>query len=88
MRQTWLNPNITDNEILPENTGYNIFHKDRKHGYGGVMLAIKAEIVSEPVDSDTPCDCLLYLDLARFRNQIECLGCSNQGGSIGFLVYF
>jgi hypothetical protein len=28
--------------------------------------------------------CLLYLDLARFRNQIECLGCSNQGGSIGF----
>jgi exonuclease III len=34
----------------------NIFHKDRKHGYGGVMLAIKAEIVSEPVDSDTPCE--------------------------------
>ena len=23
--ETWLNPNITDNEILPENTGYNIF---------------------------------------------------------------
>jgi hypothetical protein len=35
--ETWLNPNITDNEILPENTGYNIFCKDRKDGYGGVM---------------------------------------------------
>jgi exonuclease III len=54
--ETWLNPNITDNEILPENTGYNIFRKDRKDGYGGVMLAIKAEIVSEPVDSDIPCE--------------------------------
>ena len=32
--------------------------------------------------------CLLYLGLARFRNQIECLGCSNQGGSIGPLVCF
>jgi exonuclease III len=42
--ETWLNPNITDNEILPENTGYNIFRKDRKNGYDGVMLAIKAEI--------------------------------------------
>jgi hypothetical protein len=95
------------------------------------MLAIKAEIVSEPVDIDTPCvfiartvnrntrdslivatiyrpinndvdyakalyirysqvgfHCLLYLDLARFRNQIECLGCSSQGGSIGPLVCF
>jgi hypothetical protein len=51
--ETWLNPNITDNEILPENIGYNIFCKDRKDGYGGVMLAIKAEIVSEPVDIGT-----------------------------------
>ena len=56
--ETWLNPNITDNEILPENTGYNIFRKDRKDGYGGVMLAIKAEIVSELVDIDTPCECI------------------------------
>jgi hypothetical protein len=56
--ETWLNPNITDNEIPPENTGYNIFRKDRKDGYGGLMLAIKAEIVSEPVDSDTSCECI------------------------------
>jgi hypothetical protein len=49
--------NITDNEILPENTGYNIFCKDRKDGFGGVMLAIKAEIVSEPVDIDTLYSC-------------------------------
>lgn len=51
--ETWLSPNITDNEILPEKTGYNIFRKDRKDGYGGV---IKAEIVSEPVDIDIPCE--------------------------------
>ena len=56
--ETWVNPNITDNEILPENTGYNIFRKDRNDGYGGVMLAIKAEIVSEQVDVDTPCECI------------------------------
>jgi hypothetical protein len=54
--ETWLNPNITDNEILSENTGYNIFRKDRKDRYGGVMLAIKSEIVSEPVDIDTSCE--------------------------------
>ena len=45
--ETWLNPNIYNSEIL--NTNYNIFRKDRPDNYGGVLLAIKSNIIAEEI---------------------------------------
>ncbi|XP_071503755.1 uncharacterized protein [Diadema antillarum] len=43
--ETWLRPDIISSEILPP--GYNLpaIRKDRKDGYGGVLLATKADII-------------------------------------------
>ena len=45
--ETWLNQTITDNEIFPP--GYSLLRKDRQDGYGGVLLAIKSDIIHEPI---------------------------------------
>ena len=42
--ETWLNDNISNNEIIP--TGYNIIRKDRSSGKrgGGVLIALRNNI--------------------------------------------
>jgi hypothetical protein len=40
--ETWLKPSISNSEILPDESDYEIFRKDRKDGFGGVMLVIKS----------------------------------------------
>ena len=45
--ETWLNQTITDNEIFPP--GYSLLRKDRQDGYGGVLLAIKSDMIHEPI---------------------------------------
>jgi hypothetical protein len=35
---------LLNSEILPDESDYEIFRKDRKDGFGGVMLAIKSNI--------------------------------------------
>jgi len=37
--ETWMNPNIHTSEFFPPN--YDILRKDRKDGYGGVLLGLK-----------------------------------------------
>ena len=54
--ETWLKPSICDSEVLPANSEYNIYRKDRPDGYGGSLLLIKNNIVSEPLDISTGCD--------------------------------
>ena len=48
--ETWLKPNIHNNEVFPEN--YNIYCKDRidKEG-GGVLLATKKDFISDEVNN-------------------------------------
>lgn len=43
--ETWLHDLILDNEILP--CGYVIYRNDRSTRGGGVMLAIKDDVVSK-----------------------------------------
>ena len=43
--ETWLRPEIKSSEIFPDY--YNIYRKDRKDGYGGVLIAAKDDITSE-----------------------------------------
>ena len=40
--ETWLKPSIANDEIFPP--GYDIYRRDRKDGYGGVLLAIHSSL--------------------------------------------
>ena len=55
--ETWLKPSICNSEILPDESDYEIFRKDRKEGFGGVMLEIKSNTNSNPIDITTVTDC-------------------------------
>ena len=47
--ETWLSKDIFDNEILPY--GYSIYRKDRDSRGGGVLLAVKNNIISTQMSS-------------------------------------
>ena len=49
--ETWLNNSIHSSEIFPPS--YNIYRKDRKDGFGGVLIAISADIISENLNITT-----------------------------------
>ena len=40
----WLKPHVGANEILPP--GYNVYRRDRGDGWGGVLLAVRSDLVS------------------------------------------
>jgi len=48
--ETWLRNDISSSEIFPE--GYNVYRKDRWDGYGGVLVAVKTDYISEPIDTE------------------------------------
>ena len=45
--ETWLFSETADTEVLPEN--YITYCKDRSDGYGGVLIAIKIDLLSKPI---------------------------------------
>ena len=49
--ETWLNSNVFSSEVLP--TNYNVFRRDRADGYGGVLIAVKDDLVSTPVHTSS-----------------------------------
>ena len=51
--ETWLRKDIFNSEIFPP--GYTTYRKDREDGYGGVLIAVKDNFISEKLDvpSDT-----------------------------------
>lgn len=54
LTETWLNPDITNDEILPLTQSYSIYRKDRsgKRG-GGVLLAIRNSLPSFIIDTNS-----------------------------------
>ncbi|MCW4309234.1 MAG: reverse transcriptase domain-containing protein [Candidatus Thiodiazotropha endolucinida] len=56
--ETWLTPEIANNEILPKDLGYNIFRRDRTSGTGGgVFILVKNGILaSEQLHCQTDCE--------------------------------
>ncbi|VDI07255.1 Hypothetical predicted protein [Mytilus galloprovincialis] len=46
--ETWLRNDISSSEIFPD--GYTVYRKDRWDGYGGVLVAVKSDYISELVD--------------------------------------
>ena len=54
--EAWLSSSVGDSEVLPTNSPYNIYKQDRPDIYGGSLLPLKSDIISEPVDIQTNCD--------------------------------
>jgi len=55
--ETWLTPDVMNNEIILLEFGYNIYQKDRPSGYGGVLLAVTNKILSTDLPSlSTDCE--------------------------------
>ena len=46
--ETWLNPNILNNEVLSQS--YKLFREDRADGYGGILIGVKCNVLSDLVD--------------------------------------
>lgn len=49
--ETWLKPNITHGEVFPPD--YNLYRKDARDGYGGVLLGIHNSLTSHQIDLDS-----------------------------------
>ena len=54
--ETWLDPRITNNQVLPPN--YTVWRKDRENSKGGgVLIAVKNTFLSSDVpELQTTCD--------------------------------
>jgi len=44
--ETWLSPDVSNNEIIPSDFSYNIYRNDQADGYSGIMLAISNQLPS------------------------------------------
>ena len=49
--ETWLKPNISKGEIFPPD--YDLYRRDRKDGWGGVLLGIHSSLNSHQIDIQT-----------------------------------
>lgn len=52
--ETWLRKDICSSEIFPD--GFNVYRKDRRDGYGGVLVAVRSDYISEEVNPDNEND--------------------------------
>ena len=43
--ETWLKNDIHDSEIIPADFGFELFRKERRDGYGGVLIAVKCTLI-------------------------------------------
>ena len=46
MSETWLDQDIHDAEVMPPDLNYELFQKDRRDGYGRVLIAIKRNLIT------------------------------------------
>lgn len=70
--ETWLRPDILSSEIFPST--YTVYRKDRKDGYGGVLIAVKSNIISEELNITTDAESI-YVKLSIAGNKTILLGC-------------
>jgi hypothetical protein len=49
-KETWLHREICSSEIFPD--GFNIYRKDSSDGYGGLLVAVQLEFISEEIEPD------------------------------------
>ena len=57
--ETWLSPNVNNNEVISPEWNYDIYRNDRPDSYGGVMIAVSKQINShEMIELCTDCELL------------------------------
>jgi len=67
--ETWLNPNILNNEVLPPS--YKLFRKDRADGYGGILIGVKCNVLSDLVDLSSESEaCSVQIQLPHNKQLI------------------
>ena len=54
--ETWLSPNVLSTEILPPEYVCDQFRNDRPDGYGGVMIALKNNLIGTRLDIINHCE--------------------------------
>ena len=69
--ETWLNPSICSAEIFPPN--YEVFRKDRRDGYGGVLLAVKRDYITDQLETNTSSESV-FTKLTIGKNQALIIG--------------
>ena len=53
--ETWLTPQVSSSEIFPPN--YEVIRKDRKDGYGGVLIAVKKDYTANIIEDNSSNEC-------------------------------
>ena len=62
--ETWLTSSILDNEVIHRN--YKLYRKDRKDEYGGVLIGIRSNLLSESIDFNIHCEgCAATIQLSQ-----------------------
>jgi len=64
--EAWLNPSISSAEIFPPN--YEVFRKDRNDGYGGVLLTVHRDFITDHIDPQTKSESV-FTKLTIGKNQ-------------------
>ena len=49
--ETWLKPDVSQGEFFPP--CFTVYRKDRKDGYGGVLVGIHSSLMSQEIDVDS-----------------------------------
>ena len=72
--ETWLTPDVTNNEIIPPDLSYIIYRKDRCDGYGGIMIAIAQSLApSEILLPSISCE-TLWIQFKAFNDHQYLVG--------------
>ena len=67
--ETWLSNDILSSEVLP--TNYNVFRRDRNDSHGGVLLAVKNDLVCTPIYTSKNSELLaIKLQVSKSRSII------------------
>ena len=61
--ETWLQKDISSSEIFPDS--YTVYRKD---GYGGVLIALKSEYVSEEIDIESDTE-FIFVKISLLNNK-------------------
>ena len=64
--ETWINPSIKSEELFPDK--YTVVRKDREDSYGGVVVAIKKDLVgTHKIELDTNCE-IVWVEIQLVGN--------------------
>jgi len=71
--ETWIISSILDNKVIPRN--YKLYQKDCKDGCGGILIGIRSNLFSKPIDFNTSCEiCAVIIQLSQNQHfVVQCI---------------